>query len=105
MCGPVSIIPRPSTPPVFDRLQYAYCRRLKTRGEEGLGMRLTGPHTQKKIVNPQPFAKRHLTCALVRGLWVETSQLGAVSRDRIAIRGDGWTYIRVGIFQCKKTRC
>ena len=35
-----SLVPRPSTPPVFDRLQYAYCKRSKTGGVEGLGTRL-----------------------------------------------------------------
>ena len=46
--GVVSLVPRPSTPPVFDRLQYAkteglaYCKRSKTGGAEGLGTRLGG---------------------------------------------------------------
>ena len=35
-----SLVPRPSTPPVFDRLQYAYCKRSKAGGVEGLGTRL-----------------------------------------------------------------
>jgi len=34
-----SLIPRPSTPPVFDHLQYAYSKRSKPRGV-GLGTRL-----------------------------------------------------------------
>ena len=39
--GMHSLIPRPSTPPVFDRLQYAkYCKQSKIGGVEGLGMRL-----------------------------------------------------------------
>ena len=43
----LSLVPRPSTPPVFDRLQYifdclqylqdVYCKRSKTGGVEGLG--------------------------------------------------------------------
>ena len=38
-----SLVSRPSTPPVFDRSQYAktaYCDHSKTGGVEGLGMRL-----------------------------------------------------------------
>ena len=39
-----SLVPEPSTPPVFDRLQYAsvfaYYKRSKTVGVEGLGTRL-----------------------------------------------------------------
>ena len=35
-----SLIPRPSTPPAFDRFQYANWKRSKAGGVEGLGMRL-----------------------------------------------------------------
>ena len=35
-----SLVPRPSSPPVFDRLQYAKTERSKTGAREGLGMRL-----------------------------------------------------------------
>ena len=35
-----SLVPRPSTPLVFDRLQYAKTDTAKTGGIEGLGMRL-----------------------------------------------------------------
>ena len=33
-----SLVPRPSAPPAFDRLQY--CKQPKTDGVEDLGMRL-----------------------------------------------------------------
>ena len=42
LCMASSLIPRPFTPPVFD----PYCKRSKTGGVEGMGMRLMAIEVQ-----------------------------------------------------------
>ena len=57
-----SLVPRPSAPPVFDRFQYAYWKRSKAGGAEGLGMR-----QQNHLYSYYPQSELHVYHAK----WVE----------------------------------
>ena len=47
-----SLVPRPSPAPVYDRLQFAYCKRSKPGAGEGLGTRLVVPTSEASGIFP-----------------------------------------------------